>query len=60
MVDIIGDLMQKYQDKLREMQFVPKCSFKRDCFGSKREVNKMFLTFLFCDHAIGLNAASSQ
>jgi hypothetical protein len=60
MVDIISDVMHKYQDKLREVTFVTKCFFKRDCFGSKGDVNKIFLTFLFFDHATGLHAASSQ
>jgi hypothetical protein len=35
-------LMQQYQDKVREMPFLPKCSFKRDCFGARGNVNKMF------------------
>jgi hypothetical protein len=54
MVEKITNVIQEYQDKVREMPFLLKCSFQRDCFGARGDANKMFLTFLFCDHAIGL------
>jgi len=36
------------------MPYVPKTYFQRDSLGFSGDANKLFLTFLFSDHAIGL------
>jgi hypothetical protein len=54
MVDKIADVFQQYVDKVREMTLAPKCSFKQYYFGTRGNVNQVFLTVLFCDHATGL------
>ena len=36
------------------MPYVPETSFRRDSLGYCGDANKLFLTFLFSDHAIGL------
>jgi len=40
--------------KLREMPYVPETSYQRDLLGYCDEENKIFLMFLFCDQAIGM------
>jgi len=54
MVQRITSVIKEYQDRLREMHYVPKTSFGRDSLRYSGEANKLFLTFLFSDHAIGL------
>jgi transposase-like protein len=54
MVDKITKVLQEYQEKVSVMPFIPKCSFQRDLLGASGDMNKIFLTFLFCDYAMGL------
>jgi hypothetical protein len=54
MVQHIAIVIKEYQDTLREMPYVPKTSFERESLGFCGEANKLFLTFLFSNHAIGL------
>jgi hypothetical protein len=54
MVQSMTTVIKKYQDELREMPNVPKTSFERESLGFCGEANKLFLTFLFSNHAIGL------
>ena len=46
--------IKEYQDKMREMPYVPKTSFQRESLGFCGKANKLFLTFLFSNRAIGL------
>jgi hypothetical protein len=53
--DLIRCLKVKdYQERLREMPYVPQTSFRRDSLGFCGDANKLFMTFLFSDHDIGL------
>jgi hypothetical protein len=52
MVQRITAVIMEYQDRLREMPYVTKTSFGRDSLGYSDEANKLFLTFLFSNHAI--------
>ena len=54
MVQRITRIIKDYQERLREMPYVPQTSFRRDSLGYCGDTNKHFLTFLFSDHAIGL------
>ena len=54
MVQRITHTIKDYHERLREMPYVPQTSFRRDSLGYCGELNKLFLTFLFRDHAIGL------
>jgi hypothetical protein len=54
MVQRITTIIKEYQDRLREMPYVPKSSFERDSLGFSGEANKLFLTFLYSNHAIGV------
>jgi hypothetical protein len=54
MVNHVTKVLQEYQGKVSEMPFLVKCSFRRDSPGASGDVNKIFLTFLFCDHAISV------
>ena len=54
MVQRITHTIKYYHERLREMPYVPQKSFRRDSLGYCGDANKLFLTFLFNDHAIGL------
>ena len=54
MVERITKIIKEYQDVLREKPYVPKTSFQRDSLGFSGDANKLFLTFLFSDHALGV------
>jgi hypothetical protein len=54
MVQRITTVIKENQDKLREMPYVPKTSFERVSLEFCGETNKLFLTFLYSYHAIGL------
>jgi len=54
MVQRITTVIKEYHDSLHEMPHVPKTSFRRDSLRYSGEGNKLFLTFLFSNHAIGL------
>jgi hypothetical protein len=54
MVHRITSVIKEYQDRLREMPYVPKTSFERESLGFCGEANKLFLTFLLSNQAIGL------
>jgi len=53
MVQRITHTIKDYQERLREMRYVPVTTFRRDSLGYCGDTNKLFLTFLFSDHAIG-------
>jgi len=54
MVQHITHIIKDYQERLHEMPYVPQTSFRRDSLVYCGDANKLFLTFLFSDHAIGL------
>ena len=54
MVQRIIDIIQDYQDRLHEIPCVPKTFYRRDSVGYCGDANKLFLTFLFRDHATSL------
>jgi hypothetical protein len=54
MVHQISNVIKEYQDKLREMPYVPKTSYQRDSLGYSGDANKTFLTFLFSNRDIGI------
>jgi hypothetical protein len=54
MVHHISNVIKEYQNKLREMPFVPKTLYQRDSLGYCGDANKNFLTFLFNNSAIGI------
>ena len=54
MVHHICNVIKEYQDKLREMPFVPKTSYQRHSLGYCGDTNKTFLVFLFNNSAIGI------
>ena len=54
MVHHISNVIKAYQDKLREMPYVPKTSYQRDSMGYCGDANKTFLTFLFSNSSIGI------
>jgi hypothetical protein len=54
MVQRVTCIIKDYQERLREMPDVPQTSFRRDSLGYCGDANKLFLTFLFSDYAIGL------
>ena len=56
MVQRISAIIKDYQERLREMPYVPQTSFRRDSLGFSGDANKLFLTYLFSDHAIGLQS----
>jgi hypothetical protein len=45
--------IKDYQERVRELPFVPTTSFRRDYLGYPGDANKLFLTFLFSDRIIG-------
>ena len=54
MVQLITHITKEYQDRLRKMSYVPKTSYRRDSLGYRGDANKLFLTFVFSDHAISI------
>jgi len=54
MVQRISNMIKKYKNVLREKPYVPKTSFQPDSMGFSGDANELFLTFLFIDHAFGL------
>ena len=54
MVPHVTNVIKEYQDRLREMPYVPKTSYRRDSLGYSGDANKNFLTFLFSDQATGI------
>ena len=54
MVHHRSNIIKEYQDKLREMPYVPKTSYQRDSLGYCGDANKTFLTFLFSNRDIGI------
>jgi hypothetical protein len=49
MVSHITNVIKWYQDKLRELPYVPKTSYRRDSRGYCGDANKTSLTFLFSE-----------
>jgi hypothetical protein len=45
----ITNVIKVYQEKFREMPYIPKISYQRDSLGYCSDANKTFLTFLFSD-----------
>ena len=56
MVQHINAIIKDYQERLREMHYVPETSFRRVSQGFSGDANKLFLTFLFSGHAICLQS----
>jgi hypothetical protein len=54
MVLRITTVIEEYQDRLYEMDNVPKTSFGKDSLSYSGEMNKRFLRFLFSNHTISL------
>jgi len=54
MVQLITHTIKDYQERLREVPYVPPTSFRRDSLRYCGEANKVFPTFLFSHNAIGL------
>ena len=54
MVHQISNVIKEYQDKLREMPYVPKTSYQRDSLGYCGDANNTFLTFLFSNRDVGI------
>ena len=54
MVQRTTRIIKDYPERLREMPYVPQTSFRRDSLGYCGDANQLLLTFLFSDHAIGL------
>ena len=52
MVQRITNIIKDYQDRVRELPYVPATSFGRDSLGYPGDANKLFLTFLFCDRSM--------
>ena len=55
MVQRINHTIEDYQERLREMPYLPQTSLRRDSLGYCGYANKRSLTFLFSDHAFGLH-----
>jgi len=45
MMQRITDIIKDYQDRLREMPYVPKTSFRLDSLGYCGDVNKLLFAF---------------
>jgi len=54
MVQRITQIIKDYQSRVRETPCVPETSFRIDSLGFPGVANKLFLTFLFSEHAIGV------
>jgi len=46
--------IKDYQDRVRELPYVPTTSFRRDSLGYPGDINKLFLMFLFSDRNTGI------
>jgi len=54
MVQRLCELVAEYEQRLREMSFVPKSSYGRRVLREYGEPNRMFITFLYSDHAVAI------
>ena len=54
MVQRINEVCSKYQDRLREMQAIPRLSYGRGLQRRDGAPNRMFLTCLFCHHELAI------
>ena len=54
MVQRIQEIVTKYEDRLREMQSVPKLSYGRRLVRTDGAPNRMFFTCLFCHHELAI------
>ena len=54
MMQRITNIIKEYQDRVRELPYVPATSFRRDSLGYPCDANKLFLTFLFSDRNIDI------
>ena len=54
MVQRINEVFAKYQDRLREMQSLPRLSYGRGLQCRDGAPNRMFLTCLFCHHELAI------
>ena len=54
MVQRIANIIKDYQDRVRELPFVPTTSFRRHSLGYPGDANKLLLPFLFCERNIGI------
>jgi len=50
----ISEVVAKYQDRLQEMQSVPRLSYGRGLQRTDGASNRMFLTCLFCHHELAI------
>ena len=54
MVSRKQELFTEYAERLRRMQHVPGFSYRRGFVREDGGPNKLFLTYLFCDQAMGI------
>ena len=54
MVQHITSIIQVYQERLNQMRYVPRTSFRQALVGHSGDKNKNFLTFLFSDQVTGI------
>jgi len=54
MLPWITNIIKDYQDRVRELPYVPTTYFRWDSLGYPGDVNKLFLTFLFSDRNINI------
>jgi len=54
MVQRIQEIVAKYEDRLRQMQSVPRLSYGRRLVCTDGAPNGMFLTCLFCHHELAI------
>ena len=54
MVQRITNIIKEYQDRVRELPYVPITFFRRDSLGYPCDANKLFLMFLFSDRNIDI------
>ena len=54
MVQRIQEIVAKYEDRLREMQSVPRLSYGRRLVCTDGAPNRLFLTCLFCVHELAI------
>jgi hypothetical protein len=53
-VQHITAIIQEYQERLNQIPYVPRTSFRRASVGHSCDANKNFLTFLFRDQTTGM------
>jgi len=54
MMQRIQEIVAKYEDRLREMQSLPRLSYGLRLVRTDGAPNRMFLTCLFCHHELAI------